>query len=63
MFVFVIHILQIPHMIWNYDCFQHGMNVCNYDPIIDWLLYSVDLLEIPSIINVTLLVIFHWKDK
>lgn len=62
-FVFVIHVLQLPHMLWANSCFTHTASVCNLNPILDWILYSVDLLEIPSIINVIFLMLFHWKKK
>ena len=48
----VIQFIQIPHMIWNADLmFEVGI-VSRVHPVIDWLLYGVDLIEIISIINV-----------
>jgi hypothetical protein len=55
-FVFLIHIIQIPHMIWNCDQ-VYGMcgDIAGWHPVTDFLLLGVDFLEIPSIINVTFL--------
>ena len=56
-----MHIIQIPHMIWNADMLLEQGLVSRYNPILDFILYSVDLLEIPSIIQVAILTIYHWK--
>jgi hypothetical protein len=60
-FVFVVHIIQIPHMIWNADMLLESGLVSRSNPFLDFLLYSVDLLEIPSIIQVAILWIYHMK--
>ena len=60
----VTHWLQIPHFIWANDCFQHHDIICTkFHPVIDWLLYSVDLIEIPAIIVVTLVFIARYKNR
>jgi len=48
----IIQFIQIPHMIWNADLMLQTGMVSRINPIIDWLLYGVDLIEIVSIINV-----------
>ncbi|KAF6249939.1 hypothetical protein HX860_07205 [Marine Group I thaumarchaeote] len=48
----VIQFIQIPHMIWNADLMLEVGIVSRIHPVIDWLLYGVDLIEIISIINV-----------
>ena len=48
----VIQFIQIPHMIWNADLMLEVGIVSRVHPVIDWLLYGVDLIEIISIINV-----------
>ena len=48
----VIQFIQIPHMIWNADLMLEVGVVSRVHPIIDWLLYGVDLIEIISIINI-----------
>ena len=48
----IIQFIQIPHMIWNADLMLQTGMVSRINPVIDWLLYGVDLIEIISIINV-----------
>ena len=48
----VIQFIQIPHMIWNADLMLEVGVVSRVHPVIDWLLYGVDLIEIISIINI-----------
>ena len=48
----IIQFIQIPHMIWNADMMLQTGIISRVNPIIDWLLYGVDLIEIVSIINV-----------
>ena len=50
--VAVIQFIQIPHMVWNADLMLEGGYISHIHPIIDWLLYGVDLIEIISIINI-----------
>jgi hypothetical protein len=39
-------------MVWNADLMLEVGAVSRVHPIIDWLLYGVDLIEIVSIVNV-----------
>ena len=39
-------------MVWNADLMLEVGIVSRVHPVIDWLLYGVDLIEIVSIINV-----------
>jgi hypothetical protein len=48
----IIQFVQIPHMIWNADLMLEYGYVSRIHPVLDWLLYGVDLIEIVSIINV-----------
>lgn len=48
----IIQFIQIPHMIWNADLMLQTGIISRVNPVIDWLLYGVDLIEIVSIINV-----------
>ncbi len=52
----IIQFIQIPHMIWNADLMLEGGYISRVHPIIDWLLYGVDLIEIVSIINVGMII-------
>jgi len=48
----IIQFIQIPHMVWNADLMLESGYVSRVHPLIDWLLYGVDLIEIISIVNV-----------
>ena len=63
-FVFAIHIIQIPHMLWNCDQL-YGVcgDIAGWNPVTDFLLFGVDLLEIPSFINVTFLWLLHVRKR
>lgn len=61
--VFLVHVLQIPHMVWAGDVYLKTGYISYFNPALDFILYGIDLLEIPSIINVTLLLIYHLKSK
>ena len=39
-------------MVWNADIMLEAGYISRVHPVIDWLLYGVDLIEIVSIINV-----------
>jgi len=60
-FVFVVHIMQLPHMFWAADAYLELGVVARQSPMLDFILYGVDLLEIPSIIQVGILWIYHVK--
>jgi hypothetical protein len=62
-FVFVVHIAQLPHMFWAADAYLELGMVARVNPILDFILYGIDLLEIPSIINVGILWIYHVKRR
>jgi hypothetical protein len=52
---FIIY-LQIPHMVWNADLYLEIGMISHVHPILDFFLYGVDLVEIPLMINVTMLI-------
>jgi len=52
----VIQFIQIPHMIWNADLYLELGVISRIHPVLDFLLYGVDLLEIVSIINVSMII-------
>ncbi len=54
-FLFFTHILQIPHMIWAGDVYLATGMISYINPVYDFILYGIDLIEIPALINVTLL--------
>ena len=52
----VIQFIQIPHMVWNADLYLDIGVIARVHPVIDWLLYGVDLIEIVSIINIGMII-------
>ena len=62
-FLFITHILQIPHFIWAGDAWLQSGYVAHLHPVLDFLLYGIDLIEIPALINVTLLFIAQLRKR
>jgi len=62
-FLFISHVAQIPHMIWVGDVYFVTGTVAYVNPVADFVLYGIDLIEIPNIINVTLLFLAHVRKK
>ena len=52
----IIQFIQIPHMVWNADLYLDIGVIARVHPVIDWLLYGVDLIEIISIINIGMII-------
>ena len=61
--VAIIQFIQIPHMVWNADLMLAGGYISHINPVLDWLLYGVDLIEIISIINVGMIMYSLIKAK
>jgi hypothetical protein len=60
----IVLYLQIPHTISAADCFfSLGLGIVHYHPILDFFLYSIDLLEIIPIIGVTSSLIVFIKKR
>jgi|TARA_R110002020_G_scaffold433115_5_gene643217 hypothetical protein len=59
---FIIYI-QIPHMVWAADLWLQAGLISNVHPILDFLFYGIDLVEIPLMVNVTMLVYSKIKKK
>ena len=47
----IILLSQIPHFFWGGDVLLQSGYIANVNPITDFILYGVDLLEIPLIIK------------
>ena len=43
-------------MVWNADLYLDIGVIARVHPVIDWLLYGVDLIEIVSIINIGMII-------
>jgi len=54
--VAVIQFIQIPHMIWNADLYLELGVISRIHPILDFFLYGVDLLEIITIIQISMII-------
>lgn len=52
---FIIYI-QIPHMIWNADLYLQLGVITHIHPVLDFLLYGVDLIEVLPMINLGLII-------
>ena len=50
----IILLSQIPHFFWGGDVLLQSGYIANANPITDFILYGVDLLEIPLIIKTTI---------
>lgn len=60
----IILYLQIPHTITAADCFFHiHMGVYGINPVLDFLLYGIDLLELIPIVSMTLAIIAKMRHK
>jgi len=59
----IVHLLQIPHFIWAGDVYLRIGMISYINPVIDFLLYGIDLIELPSLFNVLLLWLYHVKNK
>ena len=46
-----ILLLQIPHFLWGGDVILQSGIIAMRHPVLDFVLYSIDLLEIPLIIK------------
>lgn len=60
-FLVFTHLIQIPHMLWNADMLLEAGIVSRVHPVLDVLLYGIDLIEIPAIIAVTISFISVYK--
>lgn len=59
----VILLSQIPHFFWGGDVLLQSGYIANANPITDFILYGVDLFEIPLIIKTIADVTILYKNK
>ena len=52
----VIIYIQIPHMIWSADLYLEMGMISRVNPILDFFLYGVDLIEVIPMINIGMLI-------
>lgn len=58
-FLLMVHVVQIPHMIWAADVYMQLGIISRIHPIIDFLLYGVDLVELLSLAQIIMLIYAH----
>ncbi len=58
-FLLMVHIVQIPHMIWAADAYLQIGIISRVHPILDFILYGVDLVELLSLVNILMLIYAH----
>jgi len=54
--VAIIQFIQIPHMVWNADLYLELGTISRLHPILDFIFYGIDLIEIVSIINIGMVI-------
>jgi hypothetical protein len=59
----IILYLQIPHFVWGGDALLTTGLVYNVNPMLDFLLYGIDLLELIPIIGITIAIISKMRHK
>ena len=47
----IVMILQIPHFIWAGDAYLQTGLIAHTNPILDFFLYGIDLVEVPMILK------------
>jgi len=62
-FLVFTHIAQIPHFLWGGDAIMRTGTVYGVNPVSDFILYGIDLIEIPAIIVVVLSFIGRYTKK
>ena len=58
-FLLMVHVVQIPHMIWAADVYMELGMISRIHPILDFLLYGVDLVEMLSLAQIIMLIYAH----
>tara|TARA_B100000029_G_scaffold516416_1_gene629662 strand:- start:7158 stop:7403 length:246 start_codon:yes stop_codon:yes gene_type:complete len=59
----IIIYIQIPHMVWNMDLYLEMGMISRVNPILDFFLYGVDLIEIIPMINIAMLIYSRIRKK
>ena len=59
----VIIYMQIPHMVWAGDVFLQTGIISYHNPILDFFLYGIDLVEIIPMINIGMLIYNKMRKK
>ena len=59
----IIIYIQIPHMVWAGDAILQSGVVWGANPILDFLLYGIDLIEVIPMISVAMMIYAKIKRK
>jgi hypothetical protein len=59
----IIIYIQIPHMVWNMDLYLEMGMISRVNPILDFFLYGVDLIEVIPMINIGMLIYSRIRKK
>ena len=59
---FIIYI-QIPHMFWNADLYLEAGMISRVNPVLDFVFYGVDLIEVFPMINIGFLIYSRIRKK
>jgi len=62
-FVAFILFIQIPHILWGTECISGYELIYNGDPITNFVLYAIDLIEIPGMISYAFIYIAIMTNK
>ncbi|NIU00404.1 MAG: hypothetical protein GWN01_05530 [Nitrosopumilaceae archaeon] len=47
----IIMVIQLPHMFWAGDVYLQMGIISHVHPVLDFILYGIDLIEIPLIVK------------
>ncbi len=59
----IILFMQIPHMVWAGDAILQSGVVWGANPILDFFLYGIDLVEIIPMVNVAMMIYSKIKKR
>lgn len=59
----VIIYIQIPHMWWNLDLYLELGMISRTNPVLDFFLYGVDMIEIIPMISVAMMIYSKLKKR
>ena len=58
-FLLMVHIVQIPHMVWAADTYLQLGIISRIHPVLDFILYGVELVELLSLAQIIMLIYAH----
>tara|TARA_R110002020_G_scaffold64430_5_gene170981 strand:+ start:1213 stop:1467 length:255 start_codon:yes stop_codon:yes gene_type:complete len=59
----IIIYMQIPHMVWAGDVYLQLGLISHVNPILDFFLYGIDLVEVIPMINIGMLIYSKIKKR